>query len=78
MSKWGKYTYGLYLLHPIASIFGVIVFKRIFGTPESFWPSLSEGLFIFVITCAMAWLSFHYFEMFFLKFKKNFSYISKE
>jgi peptidoglycan/LPS O-acetylase OafA/YrhL len=78
MSRWGKYTYGLYLLHPLASLCGHIIVKRIFGETSGFLPDLSRAAFILILTFIFAWLSYHYFEKFFLNLKKRFSYIRRE
>lgn len=77
-SKWGKYTYGLYLLHPVASIIGTIIFKQVYSGAESFFSLLCRGLLIFAITLIISYFSFHFFESYFLKLKKRFSYITKE
>lgn len=77
-SKWGKYTYGLYLLHPVGSIIGTFVFKKIFHGVDSFFISFSQGILIFIITLVISYISFHFFESYFLKLKKRFSYITKE
>lgn len=76
-SKLGKYTYGLYLLHPIGSIIGIFIFKKIYQGTDSFLVSIIEGIIIFIITLGLAYFSFHWFESFFLKLKKKFSYITK-
>lgn len=77
-TKWGKYTYGLYLLHPVGSIIGVILFKKLYHGTDSFFVSIIEGILIFMITLGLSYFSFHFFESYFLKLKKRFSYITKE
>lgn len=77
-SRWGKYTYGLYLLHPIGSIIGTFLFKKIVVEADSFYLSFCEGILIFMITLGISYFSFHFFESYFLKLKKRFSYITKE
>lgn len=78
ISNWGKYTYGMYLLHPIAYIFGVILFKRIYAGEEMFLTDLTEAILILVITMLLSYFSYKYYESFFLKLKERFSYIKKE
>jgi peptidoglycan/LPS O-acetylase OafA/YrhL len=77
-TKWGKYTYGLYLLHPIGSIIGTFLFKKIYTGADSFLVIFTEGIIIFMITLVISYISFHFFESHFLKLKKRFSYITKE
>ncbi len=77
-TKWGKYTYGLYLLHPIGSIIGTFFFKKAYTGDDSFLISLIEGFIIFMITLGISYISFHFFESYFLKLKKRFSYITKD
>lgn len=77
-TKWGKYTYGLYLLHPVGSIIGKFVFKKVYSGADSFLVSSIEGILIFMITLGISYISFHFFESYFLKLKTKFSYITKE
>lgn len=76
-TKWGKYTYGLYLLHPIGLIIGSFIFKKIYHGTDSFLVSFLEGIGVFIITLTLAYFSYHWFESYFLKLKNKFSYITK-
>jgi peptidoglycan/LPS O-acetylase OafA/YrhL len=77
-TRWGKYTYGLYLLHPIGFIIGSFIFKKFYHGADSFWVLFVEGCIIFIITLGISYVSFHYFEAYFLRLKKRFSYITKD
>lgn len=79
MSKWGKYTYGLYLLHTIALL---IVSKAFIiggaGTGNGFPGTAAYTLISLLLSFLLAWPAYHYFEKYFLKLKARFSYITKE
>ncbi|MCW3070134.1 MAG: acyltransferase [Bacteroidetes bacterium] len=79
MSKWGKYTYGLYLLHTIA----LLVVAKIFivaGAPteKNALITIAYAFISLLLSFLLAWLSYTYFEKHFLKLKARFSYITKE
>ena len=72
---FGKYTYGIYLLHPIGLLL-VDVSLRVMGfTTHNFLTSISVGLLGLAITLVMSMLSHHYFELPFLKLKDKFSIV---
>ena len=66
----GNISYGLYMYHPIGIVLAIVISLSI---------DLSTNWFIypisFLTTIAMAWLSYKYFESYFLKLKNRFSYI---
>jgi peptidoglycan/LPS O-acetylase OafA/YrhL len=66
----GRISYGLYMYHPIAIILAFAICRGI---------NLSTNWVIYplavLLTIGFAALSYHYFEAFFLKFKKKFSNI---
>jgi peptidoglycan/LPS O-acetylase OafA/YrhL len=70
----GKYCYGLYVLH-----YPVIHLVALFLVPKS-WPAAAIFASIFFISWAIvipiAMLSYHYFEMPFLKLKERFEFAS--
>ncbi len=76
--SWGKYTYGIYLLHPIViTIFGVLlelVGLEKMGSINIYMYTL-RAFCIFILTLFISWLSYTYFEARFLKLKKKFSVI---
>jgi peptidoglycan/LPS O-acetylase OafA/YrhL len=75
--KLGKYTYGLYLYHVICNFIAHILIDDLIKLDESAFtavflkPVLSLGL-----SLVLSYLSYHYFEMYFLKLKKRFSQTS--
>lgn len=77
-NKWGKYTYGIYLLHPIAIEIVHIAGKRLHLINESFFPLFVSGILSFSLTLFISWLSYEYFEKRFLKLKKAFAFISED
>jgi peptidoglycan/LPS O-acetylase OafA/YrhL len=77
LSKWGKYTYGLYLLH-----YPVIISVRVLT--YRLFPGFNPGIFIYefafrivslILSMAISYLSYSYFEQRFLKLKKRFEII---
>lgn len=75
LSKMGKYTYGAYLLHPILKGLGTLCQKAMHITEFSTFQSLYFTFFILLGTCIISYLSYHYFEMPFLRLKKRFTYV---
>jgi peptidoglycan/LPS O-acetylase OafA/YrhL len=73
LSNIGKYTYGMYLLHPIPLIY----LKHIFDfSGISYKANFLNSSILFVLTLAftiiMSYASYHYLESFFLKLKKKY------
>ena len=76
--RWGKYTYGLYLLSPVAVLFTIKILMKI--------PFIKSNMFIFLagilivslfLTKLMGFISFNFYESYFLRLKKRFSFIRK-
>jgi peptidoglycan/LPS O-acetylase OafA/YrhL len=72
-SKWGKYTYGIYLLHPIALTVIDVIYRVLHIQKDSFWVVFSAGLVGFVLTMIMSKLSYILFESKFLAMKNKYS-----
>ncbi len=72
-SSQGKYTYGLYMLHPIA-IQSVIVGYKILGVDntQSFGLGILYVFISIIIGYILAYFSFHYFESYFLRLKNKY------
>ncbi len=74
-SRLGKYTYGMYMYHPIVLIFTGIFFKSVginytIGAWKFIFPLLS-----LVFTIGLSILSYEFFEKHILRFKSKFSFI---
>jgi len=77
LSKWGKYTYGIYLLHPVAIKFIDLVSRGVgFEHQQSYKTEFLFAFIVFLLTLIMSYLSFHFFELKFLSLKKKFQVIS--
>lgn len=78
ITKWGKYTYGLYCLHPIAISMVIILLQKL-GMLQSYWqlPVIVMPLAL-VFSLLMSYVSYQYFEKFFLRLKENFAFISQK
>ena len=71
-SKHGRYTYSMYLLHPIA-ITTIDVAGRLLDVKHAgFLSSFLMGSMAFAITMVLSKASFNYFELRFLKYKQNY------
>ncbi|MFN8309897.1 MAG: acyltransferase [Chitinophagales bacterium] len=71
--KWGKYTYGIYLLHPIALLI-VDVAARTLHLPTANLPGgLIAGGCCFILTLLLSKWSYNHFESRFLALKGKFS-----
>ena len=72
-SKLGKYTYGLYLLHPIGIQAVIIIYQKLHLSPTTPLYILLYSTLAFIISLVISYVSFHYFESYFLKLKKKYS-----
>jgi len=67
----GNISYGIYMLHPVCIGVGLALGSRVTKDP------VLQNLIIYPVsvglTILLAWLSYRYFESYFLKFKKGFS-----
>lgn len=78
ISALGIYTYGLYLLHPIAILLLQIPIKMTVAGEPSLMIKLSIGGVGLLLSIAMSYLSYEYFEKKFLSLKKKFTHVLSE
>lgn len=71
-SKWGKYTYGIYLLHPIALTIVDVGFRLLHIPKNNFWSLFILAIIALILTLVISKLSYVYFETPFLRLKKRF------
>jgi peptidoglycan/LPS O-acetylase OafA/YrhL len=67
----GKVSYGIYAYHPIC----IAILMWLIPTHKSASLFVLRFLLIVAIDIAVALLSYHYFEAWFLRLKKKFSYV---
>lgn len=71
LSKRSKYTYSMYLLHPLALNLVTIPLVILKINLSSLWSSVFIGSLGFLLTLTISYFSYHYFEKFFLRYKKH-------
>jgi peptidoglycan/LPS O-acetylase OafA/YrhL len=76
MSFWGKYTYGLYLLHPIALMLLFALSKGFHAPMSPVARDVVIGVLGFGFSLMLSYASYHLFESRFLRMKKRFSYVA--
>ena len=78
ISRWGKYTYGLYLLHPLALLVIYYLMAFCFVNFDLHVPLflVAYSICSFIVVMLISYMSFNYFELQFLKLKKRFSLIT--
>lgn len=77
ISKLGRYTYGLYCLHMISLLVVATLLKKAGLNKNVFEVIFLEGGLSLLLSIGMAYVSYHYYESWFLRFKNKFSRISK-
>jgi peptidoglycan/LPS O-acetylase OafA/YrhL len=75
ISRQGKYTYGLYLLHNIAGIIVLGILKIIKINTESLLNSFVIGTSVLLLSILMSRISYHLIETRFLNLKQKFTKI---
>lgn len=74
-NKWGKYTYGIYLIHPIAITIVDVLFRVLHISKTNFINLFTIGVFGFLLTLFLSKISFKYYESIFLALKDKFTRI---
>jgi peptidoglycan/LPS O-acetylase OafA/YrhL len=77
ISTLGKYTYGLYCLHTIGILITLTVLRKL-GLNKTSWEMILLQVPIsMALSIVISYISYTYFESWFLKFKDRFAYITK-
>jgi len=69
---WGKYSYGIYLLHPIAIKITSIFFNKVSFNKLVFLNYLFMAVISFIFTLILSYISYEFYEKKFLKLKMYF------
>jgi peptidoglycan/LPS O-acetylase OafA/YrhL len=75
LSALGKYTYGLYLLHPLVIFFVAMFAVKIGSDTKSLSEGSLIGIFSLLMSILVCYLSYRFFESPFLKLKSRFAYL---
>jgi peptidoglycan/LPS O-acetylase OafA/YrhL len=75
ISKWGRYTYGLYLLHTIALLATEYVFGFVMPDRSGLIPIIVTGTVGFLVSLLISYISYTYYESYFLRLKKKFTFV---
>ena len=75
-SKWGKYTYGIYLIHPLAITMCDVVARLVNFPLSSFISVFALGIAAFLLTLLLSKLSYDFYESKFLRLKDRFTTIT--
>ena len=73
--RWGKYTYGIYLIHPVVILCIDLILKRAHLNENSVANIFIFGVVKFIATLTVSKLSYDLFESKFLKLKDKFAAI---
>jgi peptidoglycan/LPS O-acetylase OafA/YrhL len=73
----GKYTYGLYCLHRIAILIVMVILQQTGLDKESWQLWLFQLPWALLLSIAISYFSYRYYESFFLKLKDKFAYVVK-
>ena len=74
-SNWGKYTYGLYMLHPVAILVVDISLRLLHLQSTAFLPMLLGGFAALILSMIISKLSYRFLELPFLRIKEKFAII---
>ena len=74
---WGTYTYGLYCLHYLALLAGIQIMRRLGLNYSVTGVVLGDNLAGLVIALIVSWISFNFYEKYFLKLKNRFAFITR-
>ena len=72
----GRISFGIYLFHTAVCQFVLLFFRKVVGHPE--WRPMYDIVYplaCLAVTASIAWLSYNYYEMWFLNRKKKFQLV---
>ena len=78
LSKLGKYTYSMYMLHPIGIQITIILYRLLHISFED--SILIQFLYVFIaliFSLELSFLSFHFYESYFLRLKTKYKTIKQ-
>jgi peptidoglycan/LPS O-acetylase OafA/YrhL len=78
VSTLGRYTYGLYCLHSIAILICLVIIRKLELNNYSWQIWLLELPISFLLSVLISWVSYTFFESWFIKQKDKFAYITKD
>lgn len=78
LSFWGKYSYGIYLLHPVVIAALIYFVGKMHINNQSMFNFSIISLVGLAVTLTVSYISYEFFEKRFLALKKKFSVIVKE
>jgi peptidoglycan/LPS O-acetylase OafA/YrhL len=78
VSRLGKYTYGLYCLHNIACLVTLVILAKLGWDNYSWQLWLLQLPIALGLSIAMSYISYEYFEKWFLRLKDKFAYITQK
>jgi peptidoglycan/LPS O-acetylase OafA/YrhL len=77
-TSMGKYTYGMYLLHPIAILMMDILLRLCHIQRDMIFSEIIFGVPAFILTILISVGSYHFYEKRFLALKNRFSIITRD
>lgn len=77
LHQWGNYTYGLYCLHTIGLLAAHIISEKVLKLQSNWLIMCIDFTLGLGLSMAMAYISYHYFEVHFLRWKNKFAFFTK-
>lgn len=78
LSKWGTYTYGMYLLHQVSLLIVINGYQLFNIEAVYFFTKIIKAIIVFGLTLLLSYISYHFFEKRFLRLKNRFAYFTKD
>src|SRR5207249_1925587 len=71
----GRISYGIYMYHMVVIVFVLNWVKKYFNNANSTQANFYYYSLSIVLTVLISWLSYRYFELFFVKLKRKFTFV---